>query len=212
MTAEKEYGGVIEKVKSLVSGGTPKARIPISSLNLPWLLARCDCAYREMIPLLKGNIFVKESGERGEYYSMLMDMVREIIDSLDRIYLEASRSAKVRKIEPDPAIPVLKVIHQSFKLLHQSAVLSAELQNGKTASESFAGADVIPEFNGIDDTLSNTEVEILHNVSELLETIAPAMQRNSEQRRKTLSKNGLECYLRAEKELTLHYSGLSGTN
>ena len=212
MTTEKEYGGVIEKVKSLVSGGAPRARIPVSGLNLPWLLARSDCAYREMIPLLKGNIFVKESVERCEYYSMLKEMVREIIDSLNQIYRETVRSAKGRKIEPDPSIPVLKVIHQSFKLLHQSAVLSAELQNGKTESESFAGADVITEFNGIDDTLSNAEVEILHNISELLETIAPAIQRNSEQRRKTLSKSGLECYLRAEKELTLHYSGLSGSN
>ena len=211
MAAEKEYG-VIEKVKSLVSGGAPKGRIPVSGLNLPWLLARSDCAYREMIPLLKGNIFVKESGERIEYYSMLMGMAREIIDALEQIYRETVRSAKGRKVEPDPCVPVLNVICESFKLLHQSAVLSAELQTRKASAEAFAGAGVIVEFNGIDDSLSNTEVEILHNITELLDTIAPAMQRNSDLRKKTLSKNGMECYLRAEKELTLHYSGLSGSN
>jgi hypothetical protein len=49
------------------------------------------------------------------------------------------------------------------------------------------------------------EVELLHNLSNLFDSIAPAMQRAGELRKKALSKNGLECYVRAEKELTGYY-------
>ena len=211
MAAEKEYG-VIERVKSLMSGGNAKPRIPVSGLNLPWMLARCDCAFRELLPLVRGSIFVKECGEREEYYAMLVRMVTDIIDTLNVIYREMLRSAKGHKIDPDPGIPVLKVVAASMELLHASAVLAKKMQMEKAPSEAFAGTGILVRFNGIDDTVSNVEVEMLHNVSELLESISPAMQRTAEQRKKSLSKNGMECYLRAEQELSLHYSGLSGKN
>ncbi|MBE6406913.1 MAG: hypothetical protein E7040_12985 [Lentisphaerae bacterium] len=211
MAAEKELG-VLERVKSLVAGSGNKLRVPVSGLNLPWLLARCDCAFQELIPLLKGTIFIKENSERCEYYSMLTDMVGDILDSLSVIYRESLKTSNIQKIEPDPSIPVLQVIYHSFQALQVSAVLTSEMQNQKAASESFAGTGILTKFNGIEDSVSNMEVEMLHNISELVESIVPAMQKNSEQRKKSLSKNGAECYLRAKKELSLYYSGLSAKN
>lgn len=208
MTAEKEYG-VIEKVKSLVSGGGGKLRVPVSGLNLPWLLARCDCAFRELLPLLRSSTDVRE-GNLCEYYAMLLGMVNDILDSLSVIYRETRKSSKVQKIEPDPGVPVLKIIADSLQVLHESAVLSLELQEQKSAAESFAGTGILSKFNGIEDSVSNMEVEMLHNISELVESIVPAMQKNSEQRKKSLSKNGADCYVRAEKELALYYSSFSG--
>ena len=205
MAPEKEHSRVFEKVKSMVSGGAARQTLHVSGLNLPWLLARCDCAYREMIPLLRGSIFIKETTERGEYYAMLLDMVKDMLNSLNLIYRETQRSVKGRKIEPDPCLPVLNVIHQTLQVLHQGVLLSAELQARQPSSAAFAGVGVISKFNGIEDTVSNGEVELFHNLSELLDSIAPAMQRASEQRKKSLSKSGMECYLRAEKELTQYY-------
>lgn len=213
MAAEKEYSGVFEKVKSMVSGGAARPAVQVSSLNFPWLLARCDCAYREMILLLRGSIFIKETNERSEYYGMLLEMAGDITDSLTRIYRETRRSAgKGRKTEPDPSLPTLHVILRTLELLHQGVILSAELQSRETAASSFAGTGILAKFNGIEDTVSNMEVELLHNLSELLDSIASAMQKNAELRKKSLSKTGLECYERAEKELTLYYSGLSSEN
>ena len=209
---EKEHSGVIEKVKFLVSGGGPKQIFPISGLNLPWLLARCDCAYREMVPLLRGSIFVKEYRERCEYYVMLLEMVRDILDSLDMIYKETLRFSAGRKVEPDSSVSVLQVILQSLQVLYQASVLSVELQSRQAAADTFAGSGVIAKFNGFEDSVSNVEVELLHHISELIDSVSPAMQRASEQRKKSLSRNGMECYLRAEKALTLYYSGLSRKN
>ena len=211
MAAEKELG-VIERVKSLVSGGGNKYRVPVSGLNLPWLLARCDCAFQSLIPALRNAIFIEESSARCEYYAGLKSMVGDILDSLSMIYRESVKTADVRKIEPDPSIPVLQVIFRSFDTLHTAAVLTKEMQHQKAASESFAGAGILTKFNGIEDSVSNMEVEILHNISEMLESIGPAMQKNAEQRKKSLSKNGVECYLRASNELTLHYGNLSAKN
>ena len=208
MAAEKELG-VIERVKSLVSGSGNKMRVPVSGLNLPWLLARSDCAFQALIPALRSAIFVEENGDRCEFYAVLTDMVGDILDSLSIIYRESVKTSNIRKIEPDPSIPVLQVIYHSFQTLHATAVLTSEMQNQKSASESFAGAGILTKFNGIEDSVSNMEVEILHNVSELLESIVPAMQKNADLRKKSLSKNGAECYKRAQKELTLHYRSLS---
>ena len=211
MAVEKETG-VIARVKSLMSAGGSKPRIPVSGLNLPWLLARCDSAFQELQPLLKGAIFVKEANERCEYYGVLTEMTEDILDSLMILYRESAKASKLHKIEPDPGIPVLQVIYHSFQLLYESAVLTREMQDQKGSSESFAGTGILMKFNGIEDALSNMEVEMLHNVSELVESIVPAMQKNSEHRKKSLSKNGAECYERARKELSLHYSGLSVNN
>lgn len=211
MPAEKETG-VIARVKSLMTGGGNKPRVPVSGLNLPWLLAKSDCAFQELLPLLRGTIFVKENSERCEYYAMLADMVEDILESLTILYRESAKAAVMQKIEPDPSIPVLQVVCHSFRMLHESAVLTNEMQTQKEPSESFAGAGILMKFNGIEDAVSNMEVEMLHNVSELVESISPAMQKNSEQRKKSLSKNGAECYERAKKELSLYYSGLSAKN
>lgn len=211
MAAEKELG-VIERVKSLMSGGSSKPRLPVSGLNLPWLLAKCDSAFQELIPLLRGAIFIKENGERCEYYLMLSGMVDDILDSLSIIYRESAKASKLHKVEPDPSIPVLQVISHSFQVLQETALLTAAIQNQQSAAISFAGHGVMTKFNGIEDSVSNMEVEILHNISELVESIVPAMQKNSEQRKKSLSKNGADCYMRAKKELSLHYSGLSAKN
>ena len=136
---------------------------------------------------------------------MLLEMINDIVNSLNLIYRETRRSAKGRKVEPDPCLPVLNVIKQSLQLLYQGAVLTEELQNRGAASSLFGGAGVISNFNGIEDSVSNMEVELLHNLSNLFDSIAPAMQRAGELRKKALSKNGLECYVRAEKELTGYY-------
>ena len=211
MSAEKEYS-VIEKVKSLVSGGSSRPRVPISGLNLPWLLAKSDCAFRALLPTLGNSIFSKDTRERCEYYSVLLRMVDDILDSLTVVYRESSRASKVQKIEPDQSIPVLNVIRQSLQLLHDSALLSNGIQSESKVAGAFAGAAVFAKFNKMEDTVSNMEVEMLHNISGLVESIIPAMQKNSEQRKKSLSKNGAECYLRAEKELSLYYSGCSAIN
>ncbi|MBR2438971.1 MAG: hypothetical protein IKB25_02150 [Lentisphaeria bacterium] len=211
MAAEKETG-VIARVKSLMSGGGTKPRIPVSGLNLPWLLARCDSAFQELLPLLKGAIFVKDTNERCEYYGMLADMTADILESLMILYRESAKASQHHKVEPDPGIPVLQVVYHSFRVLHESAILNHEMLEQKGPSESFAGTGILMKFNGIEDALSNMEVEMLHNVSELVESIVPAMLKNSEQRKKSLSKNGAECYERARKELSLHYSGLSANN
>lgn len=211
MAAEKELG-VIERVKSLVSGGGNKYRVPVSGLNLPWLLARCDCAFQSLTTSLRRGIFIEESNARCEYYAVLKSMVGDILDSLSIIYRESAKTTDVRKIEPDPSIPVLQVIYHSFQTLHSTAILTKEMQKQKAASESFAGAGILTKFNGIEDSVSNMEVEILHNISEMLESIGPAMQKNAEQRKKSLSKNGVECYMRASRELALHYGNLSAKN
>ena len=209
MAPEKEIG-VIERVKSLMSGGGSRPSVPVSCLNLPWLLARSDSAFQELVLLLRGAIFVKEHRERCDYYSMMAGMVLDILDSLTVIYRESGKAAPSQKIEPDPSIPVLQVIYHSFQLLQEAAVLTCEVQELSAPSESFAGTGILMKFNGIEDTVSNMEVEILHNISELVESILPAIQKNSDQRKKSLSKNGADCYLRAKKELSLYYSGLSG--
>ena len=208
MAAEKELG-VIERVKSLVSGGGNKVRVPVSGLNLPWLLARSDCAFQALLPALQSAVFAEDGRDQCKFYAVLTDMVSDILDSLSIIYRESVKSSSIRKIEPDPSIPVLQVIYHSFQTLHATAVLTSEIQNQKYASESFAGAGILTKFNGIEDSVSNVEVEILHNISELLESIVPVMQKNAELRKKSLSKNGAECYLRAQKELMLHYRNLS---
>ena len=209
--AEKEYS-VIEKVKSLVSGSNSKPRVPVSGLNLPWLLAKSDCAFRALLPTLGNSIFSKDTGTRCEYYAVLVGMVDDILESLTILYRESARSSKGQKIEPDPSIPVLNVIRQSLVLLQESAQLGNLVQRENKAIGTFAGASVFSRFNQMEDTVATMEVEMLHNISGLVESIVPAIQKNSEQRKKSLSKNGTECYIRAEKELSLYYSSRSAIN
>ena len=74
--------------------------------------------------------------------------------------------------------------------------------------ETFAGALAIAKSRLVDDSIGDTEVNLLHSVSELFEILSFPMQKGAEQRRRLLSKEELERYQRAENEFSRHYSAL----
>ena len=60
----------------------------------------------------------------------------------------------------------------------------------------------------MDDSIGDTEVNLLHSVSELFEILSQPMQRGAEQRKRLLSKTDQERYRRSEQEFSRHYSSL----
>ena len=73
---------------------------------------------------------------------------------------------------------------------------------------SFAGALAIAKSRLVDDSIGDTEVNLLHSVSELFEILSQPMQRGAEQRKRLLSKTDQERYRRSEQEFSRHYSSL----
>ncbi len=201
-----ERDSVLEKVKrfvSLTGDGLPV----LSGLNLPWLLAKTDAVYREMLPLFKARIFLLENPERKQYYSMLADMADDMISALETVYAETSRSSGEKQPE-DPELPVFRVIYRTLKLLEAAADMSLLLGTEDKAVEEFAGGKALAQIRLLDDSAADMEVNILHGISEYLDAVAPSIQRVMEQRRLILSKTDYERYEKALVSIGAHYHGI----
>ncbi len=209
---DKDSPGVLEKVKrgimTAFESGSTVRKSQISGLNLPARLARCDTAYNSLTALFKSKLYMLDDSERYRYYTLGLTLVNVVIDNLTFIYREHSPvSAAVKKTE-DPCMPLLLSCRKILELLKISAETSIEMAKNEHGIETFAGALAIAKSRLVDDSIGDTEVSLLHSVSELFEILSQPMQKGAELRRRLLSKNDQERYRRSEQEFGRYYSSL----
>ena len=209
---DKDSPGMLEKVKrgimTAFESESAAKKSQISGVNLPARLARCDTAYSSLTALFKSKLYMLGDAERYRYYTLGLTLVNVVIDNLTFIYREHSPvSAAVKKTE-DPCMPLLLSCRKILELLKISAETSIEMAKNERGIESFAGALAIAKSRLVDDSIGDTEVNLLHSVSELFEILSQPMQRGAEQRKRLLSKTDQERYRRSEQEFSRHYSSL----
>lgn len=210
---EKESPGMLQKMKrgimtAFESGSNTAGRSQISGINVPARLARCDTAYNSLTALFKSKLYMLDDSQRYRFYTLGLTLVNVVIDNLTFIYREHSPiSAAVKKTE-DPCMPLLLSCRKILELLKISAETSIEMAKNERGIEMFAGALAIAKSRLVDDSIGDTEVSLLHSVSELFEILAQPMQKGAEQRRRLLSKDDMERYQRSEKEFNQYYSSL----
>ena len=212
--AEKESPGMLEKVKrgimTAFESGSSVKKVPIAGTNLPARLARCDTAYNALAELFKLQLYKFDDAARFKYYTIGLTLVNVVIDNLTFIYREHSPvSAAVKKTE-DPCMPLLFSCRKILELLKISAETSIEMAKNERGIEQFAGPLAIAKSRLVDDSIGDTEVNLLHGVSELFDLISLPMGQAAEQRRRLLPKNSMQRYLRAEREFSQHYAELCG--
>ena len=204
---------MLEKVKqSLRTAFDPasaaRQRSQISGINLPARLARCDTAYNTLTDLFKSKLYMLDDAERYRNYALGLTLIDVVIDNLTLIQREQTRLPAAGRKAEDPCMPLLRSCRKILELLKISAETSIEMAKNERGIETFAGALAIAKSRLVDDSIGDTEVNLLHSVSELFEILSFPMQKGAEQRRRLLSKEELERYQRAENEFSRHYSTL----
>lgn len=107
-------------------------------------------------------------------------------------------------------MPLLFSCRKILELLKISAETSIEMAKNERGIEQFAGPLAIAKSRLVDDSIGDTEVNLLHGVSELFDLISLPMRKAGDQRRRLLPKNSMKRYLRAEREFSQHYAELCG--
>lgn len=206
---EKESSGMLEKVKRGIKMISPfdfkteNRKSPITGMNLSVRIARSDCAYDNLTVLFKSRFFMLNDSLRAAYYELSLKLVDVVISNLTYIQNE-NRG----KSAGDPCLPVLATIRKILEVLKVSAETSIEMAKNERGIESFGGPLAIAKIRLVDDSVGDMEISLLHSVSELFDILSLPMQRNSDQRRKQLTKEELERYNRSFKEFNDYYSSL----
>lgn len=204
---------MLEKVKQSIrtafeSGSSARLRSQISGINLPARLARCDTAYNTLTDLFKSKLYMLDDAERHRSYTLGLTLINVVIDNLIFIQHEQTRLPATGRKAEDPCMPLLRSCRKILELLKISAETSIEMAKNERGVETFAGALAIAKSRLVDDSIGDTEVNLLHSVCELFEILSLPMQKGAEQRRRLLSKEETERYQRAEYEFSRHYSAL----
>ena len=204
---------MLEKVKQSLRtafdpGSAARQRSQVSGINLPARLARCDTAYNTLTDLFKSKLYMLDDAERYRNYALGLTLIDVVIDNLTLIQREQTRLPTAGRKAEDPCMPLLRSCRKILELLKISAETSIEMAKNERGIETFAGALAIAKSRLVDDSIGDTEVNLLHSVSELFEILSFPMQKGAEQRRRLLSKEELERYQRAENEFSRHYSAL----
>ena len=211
MGVEKESEGMLEKMKRGIKMLSPfsseNTKDQIEGMNLPARLGRIDSAYENLTTLFRSKLFLLEDHERTELYKLGLKLLDAVIANLNYIHAEKSNFKT-----SDPCLPVLTTLRKIVEVLRFSAEASTEMEKNENSWETFGGPLVIAKLRLVDDSVGDMEISLLHHVAELFEILSPTMQKNSELRRKQLTREECERYRKTCKEFSGYYSSLCKIN
>ncbi len=175
----------------------------LDGMNLPPRLARCDSAYETLQVRICEKIFALSHPERVAFYADALNLTDEVIGNLNLISHERNRSSKRSE---DPAMPLLLTLRELLLLLEKTAAVSDTMDRYEKGIEEFAGTPAVAKLREIDDSVSDLEVSLMHNVAALFERLESPMRKDGELRRRALTKSQLERYSKAKEEFFRYFA------
>lgn len=205
---EKENEGMLEKMKRgfrmLSPFASEKEKSPVAAMNLPARLGRMESAYECLVRIFQSKLFLMSEDERALHYCTALEIIDVILKNLNYISKRKDGAAA------ESCIPILLTLRKILEVLRASSEASLEMKKNERGTDSSGGPLVIAKLRLVDDAIGDMEIGLLHHIAELLEFLAPVMKRNTEQLRKTLSKDDLERFEKNFKSFSAYYSKKCG--
>lgn len=180
----------------------------LALMNVPALMGRRDAAYDRAVELLEQNIFSYSEEERIIIYDGIMALLKVAIDNTKAILMPSTKKDNMGAM-----LQYLNLLNDSVLSASVLAKHELILFEDERDISSFIGKKVQSQFRSTDKIFSNSEMNIFHSISELIEIASPAVKKYRQFRKRSFSKTNLDRYNKSFKEFYTLYqaTGILGT-
>lgn len=203
-TVKDTVNTVKDTIRKITTGDETSPPNPLVVMNIPPLMARRDAAYDRAIHLLREHIFSLPEEERRSVYATVLELLEVAIDATKSIP-RSKKSRGKQTSEPGPILQYLSLLNDTIQaalaLVKHELILFKE----EKALSNFIGSEISSQFISTEEIFSNSEMNIYHCISDLIDMAEPAIARNREYRKKSFTKNELDRYNKALNEFTSLY-------
>ncbi|HJO95464.1 MAG TPA: hypothetical protein QF753_18850 [Victivallales bacterium] len=173
----------------------------LSEMNMPALIARHNAAYDQAIYLFNDNMFSKSEEERSEIYKIILKL-------LD-IAIEARRSlpqlSDLKKELQDPITQYLLLLKDTIQAAYALVTHEMILFQEEKQLSNFIGSEISTQFRSTDEIFANSELNICHSTTELIEMAESAINRHRERILKSFLHEDRHRYNKSFNEFTKLY-------
>jgi hypothetical protein len=154
-------------------------------------MARRDTAYDTAVQLIKEHLFTySEEGRSGIYE----DILRLLDTAIESTRLIAPANRETSKDNSGAVFQYLVVLKDTVKAAATLVKHELVLFEDENTLTEFIGAGITTQFRSADEIFSNSEMNIYHCISELVECAEPTIEKYREYWKKSFSRNNLERY------------------
>ncbi len=189
---------------NLASSSAPH---PMTTLNIAPQMGRRDAAFDHALLLLKTKIFSFAESDRIQIYHNLLDLLEECIRTSKHI---CNTSFGHKRQNEEGIMEYLILLNDTVQAAATMLFQQQSIINDETSVSSFLGTDMSSQFQNTDEILSNSEMNLYHCISEMIEISLPKVMQYREYCTKTLARKDLKRYHRAFAEFQQLYSNKYG--
>ena len=172
----------------------------LATMNVPPLMARRDAAYDRAIELLEQNMFSHTEEERRVIYEGVIELLNVSIDNTKAI-INPTKTKDTFGAMLQYLILLNDTVRSANVLVKHELIMLREERD----ISNFIGKKAQSQFRAADKIFSNSEMNIFHSITELIDIAAPAIKKYRSFRLRTFGKNNLDRYNKALNEFKLLY-------
>jgi len=178
-------------------------------MNKAPLLARRDAAYDRAVYLLRQPLFSFAEEDRSQIYKNVLALLAVSLESGQALSAHYESHGK-ELIDPVNQYMVLATdtVQAAYALVKHEVIMFKE----EKELSSFIGSDATSQIRSTDEIFSNSEMNIYHCITELVEMADPAIRKYRDFNRKGLQKEDLSRYDKAFEEYNKIYGEWSQKN
>jgi hypothetical protein len=196
----KRFTGVLGKVTGVLKrmAFSDASELPDNHLlvmNLPPLIARRDAAYARAVELLQSQVFSLSDEDRCYLYEIILELLEITIEITERLI-----PIRQGKVQVPPILEYLSLLKKIIEMTSSFADYSTLILKEEDNLRKFLGTRLSGQFYETEQIISDSEVNIYQNITELITVAAPAMERIQLQNKRTFTKVLLERYQRSLEE------------
>lgn len=172
----------------------------LAMMNVPALMARRDAAYDRAVELLEQNIFSHSEEERRIVYEGVLELLNVCIENTKAIINPAKNKDTLGAMLQYLVLLNDTVRSANVLVKHELIMLREERDISM-----FIGKKAQSQFRAADKIFSNSEMNIFHSITELIDIAASAIKRYRAVRLRAFDKSNLDRYKKALTEFNLLY-------
>jgi len=175
-------------------------------MNIAPYMARRDTAYDRAVYLLRECLFSYSEEGRNDIYSSVLKLLGICIETT-RLIVSPTKDGRDEK--GTAILQYLLLLNDT--ILAASAMVRHEMAlfEDEDTLSGFIGKDISKQFRSTDEIFNNSEMNIYHCISELVDMSEPTMVKYREFMKKTFSKSNLNRYVKAFAEYQTLYGNFS---
>lgn len=173
------------------------------TMNIPAMMARRDAAYDVSKYLIRDHLFSYPEEGRSEIYEYVLKLLDVAIENT--AMMTGSKGESSFDESSHAVLQYLRILKDTVKAAATLVKHELIMFEDESKLAEFMGSDISNQFRSTDEIFSNSEMNIYHCISELVDIAEPTMNKYREYWKKSFQKTDLNRYRKAFAEFESLY-------